>query len=607
MLVIAMLCFSTPSFADEPTTGTNTVTEDKGGMFERAIAAVFDSLIGLVEGLERSQGLKGFDELVFNKDKNGNMMSEDQKNLLPFTQDEWNKLNTWYNGISVSVSSLALVAVVITAFKLMGSGKNPSLRSEAMDSAWRWIWALLLIPAAPIFVHVVFVLNTAMVDTLWNVAQGVITGTIDDKLSLTNGTLSTLKTGSVLGTAIVKLAYAGIGLYLNFVFMLRKYALIVIFVFTPIMVWMWAINKNVNAAMIWMGEIISNAFLQSAYALVFLVFLTFTASSNWLSALIWAIAVIPLGEMIRNSVQGLFTRMSGFDEAGTAGRVMGFLGLGSVMGAGKLASATAGGGSKSLSGGDMKGGGSGNMALQGRESPSTMPPMSGQMSGGISSVSNQTRAGMAGMAGVAGMAGMGASSAMNSGLSSEPMSGGYATTPSGLAVPSSRPMSGGYATTTSGLGVSSSEPLPGGYATTPSGLAVPSSDAQNAWAATQQSQEVETMPEPIPEPGAGLSSALEIGNKVGNIAAKTAGVIAGVAMAPVPGGEKLSGGVANVVGGISSAAATTVALGVQTKRTMNETGYGVTDSIKYNLGVQPVNEPIKLSGTNSIDDHGIRR
>ena len=40
------------------------------------------------------------------------------------------------------------------------------------------------------------------------------------------------------------------------------------------MAWLWSLNKNVNAVQVWLGEILSNLFMQSAHAFVFLILLS---------------------------------------------------------------------------------------------------------------------------------------------------------------------------------------------------------------------------------------------------------------------------------------------------------------------------------------------
>ena len=304
---------------------------DVGGAFERAVAAVLNGLIGLVEKLEQSQGLKSFDELVYNK-------GVQDPRLGPFAgEGVVEKLKKWYQGMAMATAGFCLLAVVFTSGKLMVSGARPRMREEAAESVWRWAGAVAIIAFAPVLMEVLFELNAALVDAIRSVGSSFVGGqTLDQHLRVS--TLENLRTGSVLGTALVKLVYAGVELYINLLYFVRKYALMTIYVFTPLMAWLWAFNKNVNAAGIWLGEVISNVFMQSAHALVFTLFLTFCSQKGmtWLEKLLWAGGLIPIAEMVRNSVQGLFTRLSGFDEAGAVGKFLGALGLGGIAGMSRL-------------------------------------------------------------------------------------------------------------------------------------------------------------------------------------------------------------------------------------------------------------------------------
>jgi hypothetical protein len=312
--------------------------KDEGGMLERAIAGVLNGGIVLIEGLEKMAGFKTFDELVFNIN-NGN------KEILPFTAGEWDAAHQWYAGMAAGAGMLVLIAVFLTALKLMFSAVNPAERSEAMESIWRWVWAVFIIAGAPLLIWAVFQINVALVDTFLEVAAGIQGNNVSDLAQLTStgrGFLKNLQTGSVLGTAIVKLAFLVLGLYINVLYIVRKYVLFVLFVFTPLMAWLWAVNKNVNASAVWLGELLSNAFMQASHALVFLIFMTLVDFKNlgngtWLTALVMLAAVIPVSEMLRNSLQGLFARMSGVDESGVARTAMGVFGLSSIAGLGAVA------------------------------------------------------------------------------------------------------------------------------------------------------------------------------------------------------------------------------------------------------------------------------
>lgn len=359
LLVAVVFAYALPAVAQEapgnlpdysPDGGTSEQLRDEGGMLERAVASVIDGLTSIVKGIARAGGFHSLDRLIFNHG-----LDETQRQYLPFTPEQWALLDKWYNYIMVGFSGLVLLAVLVTAFKFINAPMNAEMKADASESMMRWIGAVLLVACAPVLVRALFWLNNAMVDTLFEIVERVLPGRVEQLPNfaadgMIEG-LTDLSTGSVLGTAVIKLMFVSIMVYLNTIFIVRRFVLMVIYVFTPIVAWLWAINKNVNAMGIWMGELLSNAFMQTAYAIAMLIFLTVNADlrigeGTWLTLLITMGAIAPVGEMLRNSLQGLWTRLSGVDESLIANRgTMGLMGLGSVV---NLGQAVAGKGSPGI-------------------------------------------------------------------------------------------------------------------------------------------------------------------------------------------------------------------------------------------------------------------
>ncbi|MBC7323750.1 MAG: hypothetical protein H5T99_00350 [Moorella sp. (in: Bacteria)] len=124
--------------------------------------------------------------------------------------------------------------------------------------------------------------------------------------------------------------------------------------FTPLMALFWSLNRNVPAFAIWLGELGSNALMPVAHALVLCLILGIVdvksvTDGTWFQVLVAVMVFVPLTETIRNSIQGLFVRWAGVNEAGTAGRVTAAaLGFGGLLSLGRLAGTVTG---KNLPGG----------------------------------------------------------------------------------------------------------------------------------------------------------------------------------------------------------------------------------------------------------------
>lgn len=518
VLAVLLLCIAQPALAAYSPSehgGVSSYTvEHRSGILERAVAGIINAIVVLFEALEKALDLDTIDKLVFNKG-----LSESEKKMLPFGQENWDKLKLLYQGMAACFGILVIVAIVVTAIKMMVAGVNPRMRQEAGESVWRWVLAIVFIAAAPIIFWVVLNINTYMVDAMQTVvvdAAGKIDSLAELRLSgLSSGesTAVQIKTGSVLGDALVKLMICGVSLYLNLLYMVRKFALSVIFVFTPVMAWMWTLNKNVNAAGIWFGELLSNAFMQTAHALVFLVYLTTCTATefgtNWLESIVWMMILIPVAEMIRNSVQGLFTRLSGVDEAGAVGKAMGIFGLASLVGLGGLAKSTVGGSGPP---GIPVAGSSGGPAGPGSGGVPGLPVGGGP--------AGQAGGGVPGLPVGSGPAGGAGSAAVLAGGGLAGMPGGGSVTAPGSRTPAGGDVAGGSSHGTAfgegGRGVQA-----GGEGSAGGAHGLPSGEVSASRSSVS----------PAPEGGAGAvrstvrTRAINTGRKIGNAAAVAGGLM----------------------------------------------------------------------------------
>lgn len=333
----------------QPSPDPQTPTRDKGGVFERTIASIVEVPIRVIRYIGSAAGMKSIDELVFLSG-----LSDEEKKMAPWTEKELKFIKLWYLALAGIMIPFFLVAISITAIKLINAGVNPGARAEAIESIWRWFGALGIILLAPLLVQ----------SLLWAVGiilEGIQAGyvlvsqaagidrPVSDWREINGSYFDNLVTGSVLGTAIVKAMLVFIYLWLNVIYLIRKLVVTVMLCFTPMMALLWAINRNVNAAGIWLGEIASNAFMPVAHALVLCIVLGFCDVKNvsegtWFTILVFLYTLLPLAEVLRNSMQGLLTRMSGLNEAQTAKGIMASaIGLGGILSLGRAGGAMFGG------------------------------------------------------------------------------------------------------------------------------------------------------------------------------------------------------------------------------------------------------------------------
>ncbi|MDF9409506.1 MAG: hypothetical protein A4E52_00061 [Pelotomaculum sp. PtaB.Bin013] len=385
--LIVLVLAAQVAWAETEQQTSNSTGVDKGGSFERVVATLLEFPINIAKEIGKHAGLKPLDQLVFLSG-----LSDDQKKMSPWEkQSEVDFMNIWYAAMSGLTLPLFLILIFVSGFKLTASGVNPAAREEAIQSIWRWFGALVIMAVAPLFVQTLMWFTSIILDGI-SFAFGLVATmagigrTVQDWGAINFGGVS-LTTGSVLGTAIVKCMFVIIWIWLNVIYIVRKLVLSVMFCFTPLMAVMWALNKNTTAMAVWMGELASNAFMPVAHAIVFCVILGFLDVKNvsqgdtWLKILVTMYTIIPLAEVIRNTLQSLMSRWAGVSEVRTAGKAVGAaVGLGSVFSLGRVIGSTFGGGSDGVPVDFKDPGGSA------RQSNLDPIPVTGGGSGGMSGI-----------------------------------------------------------------------------------------------------------------------------------------------------------------------------------------------------------------------------
>ena len=295
-------------------------SDDGGSFVVRAVGDVIDTVPKAVDKIVDSGiGFKPLGDLIFNTDK---------LNLAPFKDEEWQNLNYLYILMCTLVAPLLLIMIAKTGFSMILFSDSTAKKIDLKEELMNWFICAFLLAVAPLFIQGLFELFNAFTDALTTATKSIL-GDVSKSPAFTTSALSSLKTGSPVTTAIVHLLYAWQIVRINIIFLSRKVVLTVMYVFTPIAIALWGINHKVHAASIWFGEMITNASMQFFYAFTFTVMIAALGAStwqDWLLALIWITALTKVAEMLRNSLQGFFTRASGIDESTLAGGALGTVG-----------------------------------------------------------------------------------------------------------------------------------------------------------------------------------------------------------------------------------------------------------------------------------------
>ena len=309
---------------DEPSTIETVIENENGGLFESTIAKALGGIAEAVFNITTSNtinlGFKNYDELIFNKTIYEGLEIEE---ISPFNSYTWNKMMQWYKVFTLLAFIPILIGSIVTSYKFIIAGTNVTRRNEAKDSLSRLALGGVAIALAPIFVKLLLMINANMVSALVSTTAGGL----NDLLG--NSIFSQIRTGSAIATALVICLFAYLFIKFNIKFIVRKFTLIVFTVFTPIIAGMWIINKNVTGAAIWFGQIMINVFMQFVYAFLFLIYMDFTsAADGWAVSLLWAMMILPLGDVLLNTMQNLVSRIAGINNEDLSNRG---IGMGATM------------------------------------------------------------------------------------------------------------------------------------------------------------------------------------------------------------------------------------------------------------------------------------
>jgi hypothetical protein len=303
------------------------IQNERGSVFEKGVATVLGSIAGgLLEFVHNIVGVKSLGDMVY-----GNNLPNDED---PFTDEQFHVMDLWYKNIIWIASVILFISVILLGFKMIFAGYDPKLRDEVKESVMRLVFVGVIIAVTPIAFRMLLYINNAFVYYIRTLIVGNNTQNIDKVFDVVT-IFQHIKTGSAILTAIAILYTAYIDATITILFVIRKFVLIIFYIFTPLAAVLWSINKNVMAVRVWLGEILTNVFTQFFYAFVLSIYLSITGNkvSTGGESLIWLFAIVSVAEALRNSLQGYFTRLAGVNEMGVAGKVAMFFGAGSAVSA----------------------------------------------------------------------------------------------------------------------------------------------------------------------------------------------------------------------------------------------------------------------------------
>lgn len=274
------------NFGQPPETWVNVLSRDflgiLGSTFGKIAAIPIQLLAWLLFTLV---GAKYPYVLIYNREN-------DPQNKLyyagPFSDTEWALIGEWYVIFSGLIGAFIMLAIVVSAYRMLVSVRdNPGEYAEAKMSILYCIAAVLMVMCAPLMFKVAGDINNGIVEFLFRLVTSVPSvGPYPDLISpqtflnLSSASLQ-FPTGSQtlvenpIGYALVVLVVAGLTLTINVLYIVRHFVLLVFLVMTPVFAATFAVSRSQKVFSLWIGEILTNLFMQTVHAFVWTLFVVF--------------------------------------------------------------------------------------------------------------------------------------------------------------------------------------------------------------------------------------------------------------------------------------------------------------------------------------------
>lgn len=315
-------------------TYSNLAEVTKPGVFESAISSM---LSGVVSGLNSFLGLHNLPDLMMNE---GARDASYFKGVMPYSwMQSAHVLHMICQIIAWSLLGFAFVRMLLKRqLRTMNIGERISL----MEGFKNIIMTAFMLGGFVLVFGVLLDLNYALVDIF----------TAQSANSLHFGTTHSMG-GSTLSTVLINIAYFILGLYYNFLYVLRGITIALLYGIAPLAIFTFSLGGRYTEIFgKFTKELIVNIFIQSFHAICIGFFMNALSGGTLktFEVLVVFMAFIPLTNFIRSNILGLSNGI--MDQANgmkTAAVSMGSGIAGAVVGS-KLAGAKGASGGKQMAG-----------------------------------------------------------------------------------------------------------------------------------------------------------------------------------------------------------------------------------------------------------------
>jgi len=281
--------------------------------------------------------LKPVEDLVFNTGAGNPSPMADA-----FGSDEWYKLVLpWHRAVLVFATSVIFIQSVIL-LKSYGAALNPAKRVNLQETLFNMAFAVLFAFGTPVILRLILDANRAIVGFARAHVLGMgmpLAGTADPQM-----------TGSALMDAFVRIADVGLMIYINILYLVRKFLLGILVVIAPVVAWAWVSRSTRMPMLLLLSELVTNGLMTASHALPYAFFVTMLSLRGGLlgtalAKLLGFTLIIPVSAFLRRMLIGWLDWLGMHEESmggAAAGGVaalasLGVIAMGVFRGATQLA------------------------------------------------------------------------------------------------------------------------------------------------------------------------------------------------------------------------------------------------------------------------------
>lgn len=289
---------------------------------DRLVASPFNAVaVGLNKIAEWAK-LRPIEDLVFNADSDSSSPMADA-----FTSEEWyNLVLPWYRAVLAFGTSVIVIESVIL-LKSYGYIASPSKRATVQEMLFNTGFAVLLAFGTPVLMRLILDANKAVVAFARNQAMSVSPSSSVEAARQASG--------SAILDAFISIADAGLMIYMNVLYLVRKFVLGILLIIAPIVGWSWMSRGTRQTALLMLSEILTNGMMTASHALPYAFFLTMLRLNGSLLGTAWAkllgfTLIIPLSAFLRRMLIGFFDFLGMHEESAASAAVGGMASLAAV-------------------------------------------------------------------------------------------------------------------------------------------------------------------------------------------------------------------------------------------------------------------------------------